>query len=409
MARILHPPPAAALILALLALALMPGTPALARQASPSPVAVSVPDTPVGGQLAWVLDVLNGAAVPTEGEMTERFDPLFLVGFPVPMLIGLLQDTAAQYGPFELDGFAYPPTDTGAIALVTARGDMAAAITVTVEPDPPHRISRLEFGEPPPPASATGRRVDVGGRSLYLDCTGEGAPTVVLEGGVSQEWAAVQAQVATQTRVCSYDRPDSPQSRSDPTSERTAQQTVDDLHAMLEAAGETGPYVLAGHSMGGLYVQLYAYQYPQEVAGLVLVDPTPEEFTPGLIELLESLGTPVPEPAGPVTIEQRSMEQMREARASGTLPEVPMVVLSHGVAPTAAERPPGWPVEEEEALFQRLHLEIVESVPGARHVIAEASTHAIHQEEPDLVIAAITDVVAAVREPASWATPSPGS
>jgi pimeloyl-ACP methyl ester carboxylesterase len=323
------------------------------------------------------------------------------------MLIGLLQETAAQYGPFALTGFAYPPTGTGAIALVTGGDGSVAAITVVVEAEPPHRISRLEFGAPPPPESATGERVDIGGRSLYLECTGEGSPTVVLEGGVVPDWAAVQPEVASQTRVCSYDRPDSPESRSDPTSDRTAQEVVDDLHALLTAAGEAGPYVLVGHSLGGIYVQLYAYQYPEEVAGLVLIDPTPEEFTPGLIELLTSLGTPIPEePPAPVTIEQVTMEQMREARASGPLPAVPMVLLSHGMPPVAEERPPGWPVEEEEALFQRLHLEIVASVPGARHVIAEESKHDIQNEQPDLVIAAITDVVAAVRDPASWATPS---
>jgi hypothetical protein len=107
------------------------------------------------------------------------------------------------------------------------------------------------------------------------------------------------------------------------------------------------------------------------------------------------------------------MEQMREARATGPLPAVPMVLLSHGVAPTAQERPPGWPVEAEEALFQRLHLELVASVPGARHVIAGESRHDIHQEQPDLVIAAIVEVVGAARDPATGATPaawpSPGA
>jgi pimeloyl-ACP methyl ester carboxylesterase len=231
---------------------------------------------------------------------------------------------------------------------------------------------------------------------------------VVLEGGVSLDWAAVQPELASETRVCSYDRPDSPQSHSDPTSERTAQQVVDDLHALLGAAGESGPYVFVGHSMGGLYVQLYAYEYPKEVAGLVLLDPTPEEFTPGLIALLTSLGTPVPPPTGPVTIEEMSMEQMREARAGGSFPQVPLIVISHGVPAAAEERPPGWPIQEEEALLRRLQLEIVQLVPNARHIVAEESGHDIHKEQPELVIAAITDVVAAVRDPASWATPSPG-
>jgi pimeloyl-ACP methyl ester carboxylesterase len=369
-----------------------------------------MPDTPVGNQLTWVLEEFNGGAGDlTEGEVADRFDPLFLVALPAPVLIGLIQDTAAQYGPFVFTGFAYSPLDTGAVALVTASGGMAAAITLTVGPDQPHRITRLEFGEPPPPPTANGRRVDIGDRSLYLECTGEGSPTVILEGGITSDWAAVAPQVANVTRTCSYDRPESPQSRSDPTSDRTAQQVVDDLRALLEAAGETGPYVLVGHSMGGLYVQLYAYQHPDEVAGLVLVDPTPEEFTPRLIELLTSLGTPVPEPTGPVTIEQQSMDQMRSARATGALPEVPMVVISHGVAASPEERPPGWPIAEEEVLFQQLQMDIVRLVPGARHVVAEESRHDIHQEQPDLVIVAITDVVAAVRDPVSWATPSAGS
>lgn len=408
MARAPYPFPRLASILILLALVFLPSGPVLAQGGTPAPASVAIPDTPVGDQLTWMLDQLNsGGGELTEEILTERFDPLFLMTFPAPMLLGLLQETAAQYGPFELTGFAYPPTDTGAIALATTSDGMALAITLVVEPESPHRISRMDISDPPPPESEAGERVDIGGRSLYLECTGEGSPTVVLEGGVVSDWAAVQPEVASQTRVCSYDRPDAPQSHSDPTSDRTAQQVVDDLHALLEASGETGPYVLVGHSLGGIYVQLYAYQYPDEVAGLVLVDPTPEEFTPGLIALLTSLGTPIPEePPGPVTIEQVTMEQMREARASGPLPAVPMVLLSHGVPPVAEERPPGWPVEEEEALFQRLHLEIVASVPGARHVIAEESTHDIQNEQPDLVIAAITDVVAAVRDPASWATPA---
>jgi pimeloyl-ACP methyl ester carboxylesterase len=407
MARTPHRLAALGSILTLLALVAL-REPAIAQGGTPATASVAVPATPVGDQLTWVLDQLNGdAAALTETEIAERFDPLFLIPLPAPALLGLMQETATQYGPFTLTGFAYPPTETGATALVRTGDGMAAAITITVAAEPPHRISRLEFGEPPPPESPDGRRVDIGGRSLYLECAGEGSPTVVLEGGVAPDWAAVQPQVAGQIRVCSYDRPDAPQTRSDPTSDRTAQQVVDDLHALLTAAGEAGPYVLVGHSLGGLYVQLYAYQYPEEVAGLVLVDPTPEEFTPRLVALLRSLGTPIPEqPSGPVTVEQVTMEQVREARAGGPLPQVPLVVISHGLSASAEERPPGWPVEQEEALFRQLHEELVASVPGARHVIAEASTHNVHQEQPDLVIAAITDVVDAARDPASWATPS---
>jgi pimeloyl-ACP methyl ester carboxylesterase len=217
----------------------------------------------------------------------------------------------------------------------------------------------------------------------------------------------VQAAVAGFTRVCSYDRPDSPGSRSDPTPELTAQQVVDDLRTLLAAAGEPGPYVLVGHSLGGLYVQLFAYLHPQEVAGLVLVDPTPEEFPVRLAETLVALGTPVPSrpPGSPPTIEETSLEQMQEARRTRTLRSMPLVVLSHGRWSDPAERPPGWPLAEEERIFRELHEELVRLVPNGRHVVAEGIGHDIHQEQPELVVEAIHEVVMAVRDPSTWATP----
>ncbi len=166
--------------------------------------------------------------------------------------------------------------------------------------------------------------------------------------------------------------------------DRTAQEVVDDLRALLVAAGEAGPYVLVGHSLGGLYVQLFAYQHPEEVAGLVLVDPTPEEFSAGLAELLTSLGTPVPAPVGEPTIQETSFQQMRAARAAGRLRPMPLVVLSHGRMATAEERPPGWPIAAEEQLLRELHEEIARLVPNGRHVVAEGSGHDIHQERPDI-------------------------
>lgn len=124
---------------------------------------------------------------------------------------------------------------------------------------------------------APGRRVDIGGRSIHLYCTGstaEGRPTVILEtlsGGLSPYWGWVQPEVAGATRVCSYDR--AGRGWSDPAGEPTTlRQTVSDLHVALEAAGETGPYVLAGHSIGGIYARRFAADYPDEVVGLVLVD-----------------------------------------------------------------------------------------------------------------------------------------
>src|SRR6266478_1886837 len=130
--------------------------------------------------------------------------------------------------------------------------------------------------------------VDIGsGRKMYLKCTGRGSPTAVLVGGLrasADDWSmsnkstpAVFPKVAKFTRVCAWDRPGTPvgenPSRSDPVAQpTTAKDAVADLHALLSAAGEAGPYVLVGHSYGGLIVRLYASTYPKEVAGLVLVD-----------------------------------------------------------------------------------------------------------------------------------------
>ncbi len=119
-----------------------------------------------------------------------------------------------------------------------------------------------------------GRLVDVGGHRLHLHCTGTGSPTVVLEGGkglTTLHWSLVQPQLATETRVCAYDRAGQGWSEPGPLP-RTPERVVEELHTLLQAAGESGPYVLAGHSLGGRYVRLFAARYPEEVAGLVLVD-----------------------------------------------------------------------------------------------------------------------------------------
>jgi len=119
-----------------------------------------------------------------------------------------------------------------------------------------------------------GRMVDVDGVPLHLRDQGEGSPTVVLEAGLtsaSAQWAWVQPEVAKFTRVVSYDRAGLGFS-SPSDAPRDAKSTAERLHALLEKAGVPGPYVLAGHSLGGLFVRMFARLYPEEVAGLVLLD-----------------------------------------------------------------------------------------------------------------------------------------
>lgn len=122
----------------------------------------------------------------------------------------------------------------------------------------------------PPP----GKMVDVNGHLLHINCMGEGSPTVIFEsglGGMSTAWANIQPQVAKTTRACAYDRAGIGWSEPGPTP-RDPKQIAHELHTLLGKAGIDGPYVLVGQSFGGLYVRMYADMYPNEVAGMVLVD-----------------------------------------------------------------------------------------------------------------------------------------
>jgi pimeloyl-ACP methyl ester carboxylesterase len=284
--------------------------------------------------------------------------------------------------------------------------------------------------------SNSGGLVDIGGgRKIYLKCQGTGSPAVVLVGGrmaSADDWSvahksapAVFPQVAKFTRVCAYDRPGTPvgekPSRSDPVPQpTTAKDAVADLHALLSAAGETGPYVLVGHSYGGLVVKLYARTYPKDVAGLVLVDAlseglqdalTPEQWTiqRKLIngDMREDLALyPAVEWIDP----DRSFDQVR---AAPPLPSMPLVVLSADrpwgpqIPPLikAGKLPKDMPPDfgyVTDAAQKKAQDQLATLVPNAKHITNTHSGHAIHKEQPQLVVDTIREVVDAVRDPTSW-------
>jgi pimeloyl-ACP methyl ester carboxylesterase len=126
----------------------------------------------------------------------------------------------------------------------------------------------------PPP----GKLYDVGGCRLHLYSTGEGGPTVILEAGGSSPallWYLVQKEVAKFARVCSYDRAGF--GWSDPASKPlSANDVAGDLHELLKKADIPGPYILVGHSIGGVYVRAFTHLYPSKVVGMVLVDSSHE-------------------------------------------------------------------------------------------------------------------------------------
>src|SRR5829696_2087620 len=285
----------------------------------------------------------------------------------------------------------------------------------------------------PPPSEM----VDVGGSSMHLHSTGEEgrAPTVVMDsglGGTVLDWQLVQPGVAKFARVCSYDR--GGMGWSDPGAQpRTSQQIVEELHALLNNAEVQGPYVLVGHSFGGTNVQLYASQYPNEVAGMVLVDSATEDEM--LVTLTEELqGSPVrnkilatigvtrlPYTLGGETDERTAIsthakdtyevsdertsweESFEQRRASPlSLGDKPLIVLTAG----AFQVPPdaGIPQEQIDS-FLEARSEFQADLPlhsqNSERIIAEDSGHDIHLDQPDLVIDAIRRVVEAGRNGSS--------
>jgi pimeloyl-ACP methyl ester carboxylesterase len=277
--------------------------------------------------------------------------------------------------------------------------------------------------------------VDIGGgRKMYLECRGAGSPTVVLVSGLkasAEDWniaerqaPTVFAEVAKFTRVCAYDRPGTPvgekPSRSDPVRQpTTAQDAASDLHALLNAAKEPTPYVMVGHSYGGLIANLYARFYPKDVSGLVLVDAlteglreaeTPEQWAIQRVlmegDIRESLAL---YPDLERINADRSFDQIRGAPQ---LCPLPLIVLSadrpwgpqipsmiaEGKLPVHVPTEFGYVTDAAQKEAQE---KLAQLVPNAKHIANTNSGHEIHKEQPQLVINSIREVVDAVRN-GSW-------
>ena len=309
---------------------------------------------------------------------------------------------------------------------------------------PPLELLAQSPATPVPAEGDFARLVDIGGRSLYFECRGSGSPTVILEAGfrtradlwtddlIQPEWprTMVLPGVAEFTRVCAYDRPGTATvrdgelltSRSDGAPmPRTAEEAVADLHILLETAGVPGPYVLVGHSFGGLFVRLYAATYPDEAAGMVLVDAFSESMedvmTPEQWAAYDAIFQPVPAQLADyadleLTELDISVDQVREATAASPLPPMPLVVLSRGQAMAMPDDlPGGLSGGMLEDAWQTAQDGLAVLLPDARHVVATESEHYIQLQQPELVIAAVRAVVEAVRDPATWAeaaTPTAG-
>jgi pimeloyl-ACP methyl ester carboxylesterase len=272
----------------------------------------------------------------------------------------------------------------------------------------------------PPPANAPGRFVDVGGRLLYLTCSGAGSPTVILEGDLgagdgatggvwTSEPPSIQPTLATHTQVCSYDRAGEGLSDPGPTP-RTGDMLVEDLHTLLQTAGIDGPYVLAAESFGGDLVQLYARRHADEVAGLVLLDPWPVDFDERTVAMLppdaaakyQAVTRQVaaravgPDGPGGGTDIDATLAQLR---AAGPLPQVPVRVLTGGMPPPPQDFPPGWPVEEWEQLRLDVQADVAHQVPDGTLDVVDTSGPAMTLYVPKLIGETIGQLVDALTSP----------
>lgn len=291
-----------------------------------------------------------------------------------------------------------------------------------------------DAGNNPPP----GELIDVGGYGLHVYCEGEGSPTVVLEhgtGNTSLVWHRVRPALAALTRTCVFDRAGYGWSETGP-SPRIHAQAVYEIHTLLQNAAIEKPFIYVGHGFGGLDAALYAGLYPEDVAGLVLLDPAAPDKTPfaayraleeaqiarfdlcatwqplGIPRLLDGLGSPdhLPEDmAGLNAIYYRPAycQAARAELADNIAPVVllpldglPLTVISRSIPlELTALNAQYTPADTAafEALWQAAQAEYRALSTQATQISAPESGHNIHLDRPDLVIEAVRAMLAAAR------------
>jgi pimeloyl-ACP methyl ester carboxylesterase len=272
-----------------------------------------------------------------------------------------------------------------------------------------------------------GKLVDIGSHRLHLNCTGQGSPTVVLEHGHQAsylDWSLVQPELARFTRVCSYDRAGYGWSDSS-TAPRVPSVITEELHTLLQAAGEAPPYILVGHSFGTFDVVMFAHKFPNEVAGIVLVDGLHPDAAPtfswrekvwlrvmqftmpfGLPRWRGWCGGAVPGIKQAITCRSSLYQAIYrewlmfpqsadEVRAIAGLGDIPLIVI--------ARDPEGRSNSVAEMRWNRLQRQNLRLSTNSDFVIATNSGHDVPLAKPDIVVNAVRKLhtkTASSREPA---------
>ena len=277
----------------------------------------------------------------------------------------------------------------------------------------------------PPP----GKLIDIGGRRLHMVCKGpESGPTVILEGGsfgASLWYWRAQDEVANVAHVCSYDRAGIAWSDPAPLP-RPLEARADDLHLLLEKSGRKGPFILAGHSMGGIVVRMLARKYPQDVAALILFEPSNEKANGtedaqkrstasvaqmGMAITALSVGTPIPQlrmpglPPEQEIIQRESVfraaqddmlamshlsEELQKFGDLGTLGDKPLLVYTRG------KRDPGMD-DARTKEWHDSHAWLATLSTRSELIVAENSGHGIMVDRPDLYREGVGKVLAMLK------------
>jgi len=279
-----------------------------------------------------------------------------------------------------------------------------------------------------------GQLVDIGSYKMHIYCAGQGSPTVILDAGMGDSfisWHKVQPEIAKFTRVCSYDRAGIGYSDSSPRPS-TSKDFAQELHTLLLNAGVPQPLILVGHSMGGFDVRLYASLYRNELVGMVLVDSShpeqqkrlpPElkdldatwqreqeffEFTMpfGIPRLLGFCGNEAAVRAVDCNFHsvRESVAELKaisesaaQTAATGSLGDIPLMVLSHDPDTPQPDLPEDL-VKPANDAWQQMQEELAQLSSKGKQVIAKNSGHYIQLDRPDLVIKAVRSVVDQARD-----------
>jgi len=287
-----------------------------------------------------------------------------------------------------------------------------------------------------------GEMVDIGGYRLHMHVEGVGVPTVILDagaGGIGLSWELIRPAIAKMTRVVTYDRAGLGWSDPSPYLRDAATMALE-LHSMLTNANVKAPYILVGHSLGGVVARQFAAKYPNEVAGLVMVDSAHEQqmkHFPGavvkmvksmkgmfaIMKLMSKLGIFALKPnlisiGGNGKLSKDLVSQMQSVMASSkshaeamvaesesvyaartqpvsTLGDLPLTVISHGQLDGEAVPPSlGQKVRDDyEAAWQKLQVEITSLSTRGRRIVAEKSGHNVIFDQPEIVIESVLEMM----------------